>query len=68
MATIHEWQKKAYAQSKKSGFHDEDEKLSQRERLGMYLMNLHSEISELWEAFREGKLNSLCNKADKGFV
>ncbi len=31
-------------------------------KLGLMLSNLHSEISELWEAARKGKLDSQCDK------
>lgn len=30
-----------------------------------FTANQHGESSELWEAFRAGKLNQLCDKADK---
>jgi len=33
--------------------------------LSKYLMNLHSEISELWEAWRKGEENKPCDKASK---
>lgn len=35
------------------------------EKLGGWLMNLHSEISEAWEAYRAGKLFLPCDKAEK---
>jgi NTP pyrophosphatase (non-canonical NTP hydrolase) len=31
-------------------------------RLAKYCVNLHGEVSELWEAGRKGKLNDLCDK------
>jgi NTP pyrophosphatase (non-canonical NTP hydrolase) len=34
-------------------------------RAAIYTSNQHSEASEFWEAFRAGKLNALCDKADK---
>ena len=33
--------------------------------LATCLMNLHSEVSELWEAFRENRETGPCNKATK---
>jgi|SRR6185312_520824 len=33
--------------------------------LSKYLMNLHSEVSELWEAWRKGETNAPCDKAPK---
>lgn len=33
--------------------------------LATYLMNLHSEISELWEAWRKGEDGKPCDKAQK---
>ena len=33
--------------------------------LSVYLMNLHSEISELWEAYRENREIKPCDKAEK---
>jgi len=33
--------------------------------LAKYLMNLHSEISELWEAWRKGEDDKPCDKAQK---
>lgn len=33
--------------------------------LAKYFMNLHSEISELWEAWRKGDLEKPCDKAAK---
>lgn len=33
--------------------------------LAKFLMNLHSEISELWEAWRKNELHGPCDKAPK---
>lgn len=30
-----------------------------------HVANLHGEVSELWEAYRAGRLNELCDKAEK---
>lgn len=36
-----------------------------RESVAVLMTNLHGEVSELWEAFRAGKLRVECDKADK---
>lgn len=33
--------------------------------IGAFCSNLHGEVSELWEQYRNETLNSLCNKSDK---
>lgn len=50
-----------YQEAKDKGWHESSEKPD----LSKYLMNMHGEISELWEAFRKNKLNELCDKSDK---
>jgi NTP pyrophosphatase (non-canonical NTP hydrolase) len=57
--TIREWQKVVYAQAKARGWHSEA-----HPDLADYLMNLHSELSELWEAYRARRLTEPCDKAD----
>jgi NTP pyrophosphatase (non-canonical NTP hydrolase) len=57
--TIGEWQKAAYAQSARSGFHDGPPVFSE------FTANMHSEASEMWEAYRKGQLNAPCDKADR---
>lgn len=52
---------KMYLEAKGKGFHPDDE----QPNLANYLMNLHGEISELWEAYRKGQLNELCDKSKK---
>lgn len=52
-----------YCESKKKGFHNE-EKNCEELNISKYLMNLHSEISELWESYRANNLYEDCNKAD----
>lgn len=44
--------------SKSKGFKDEPVPVSTS------CANLHGEVSELWEAFRAGKLNEPCDKAE----
>jgi NTP pyrophosphatase (non-canonical NTP hydrolase) len=45
--------------AKTKGFHDDPVPMS------VSAANLHSEVSELWEAFRNNSLNSFCDKAEK---
>jgi NTP pyrophosphatase (non-canonical NTP hydrolase) len=57
------------------GFRDQYRKLMTEEqwngplgalvRAAVYTANQHGEASEFWEAFRAGKLDQLCDKADK---
>jgi len=63
--SINEWVEQARVNSEAHGFHEGEENMSMREKLGAWMMNLHSEISELWEAFRENKLDKPCDKAEK---
>lgn len=46
------------------GFHAPKPADKFREDLATQLCNLGSEMSELWEAYRRGKLNDPCDKAD----
>ena len=39
-----------------------------RLRAAIFTSNQHGEASEFWEAFRNGKLNHLCDKAEKMMV
>ncbi len=36
-----------------------------RENMAVFDVNLHGEVSELWEAFRDGRINARCDKAEK---
>lgn len=54
---FNEFAKKIYDFNVGMGWH------SSAPDLAKYLMNLHSEISELWEAWRENKLKTPCDKA-----
>lgn len=45
--------------AKDLGFHDEPVPMS------VSAANLHSEVSELWESFRNGTLNLHCDKSEK---
>lgn len=63
--SIREWARVVYEQAKRNGFHASEEDVTLREKVGTFAMNLHAEISELWEAFRKGQLFELCDKAEK---
>lgn len=63
--TITEWVFAAYEHAKNKGFHDGDDSSTQKEKVASWLMNLHSEVSELWEAFRENRLDEPCDKTVK---
>lgn len=63
--SLKEWAERAYACAKWKGFHDDDATRSERENVAVYLLNIHGEASEAWEAFRNGKLRELCDKAEK---
>lgn len=54
----------AHEQSVRSGFH-EGEKVGSREQVASFVANIHGEVSELWEAYRAGKLDEPCDKAAK---
>lgn len=58
------WQKRCATYAVESGFRKFDEPIT-REMVSVFVANLHSEVSELWEAFRDGKLTQPCNKAEK---
>lgn len=42
-----------------------DEKRTEKQFLTDATNNLHGEVSELWEALREGRLHNPCDKSDK---
>lgn len=55
----------AYQEAANNGFHKNESDDDGIPNFGNYTSNLHSEASELWEAWRKGKLNEPCDKADK---
>jgi hypothetical protein len=61
---IYGWQKRCATYAVESGFRKFDEPVT-REAVAVFCSNLHSEVSELWEAYRDGKLNHPCAKAEK---
>ncbi len=63
MATITEWMREAYENAKAHGFHDQHD--NTRERIAVFMVNLHGEVSEFWESFRAGSLYDPCDKAEK---
>lgn len=48
------------AESKAKGWRTEP-----KINVGDFVSNIHGEVSELWEAYREDTLNKLCNKSEK---
>lgn len=56
---LNELAKRIYEFNVAKGWHSEAPDLAK------FLMNLHSEISELWEAWRNGNLTDPCDKAAK---
>jgi NTP pyrophosphatase (non-canonical NTP hydrolase) len=51
-----------YDVAAKSGFHESDERPG---RFAEFIANIHGEVSELWEAYRRGKLDENCDKPIK---
>lgn len=52
-----------YSESKKKGFHGSDEDVYNPD-IAKYLMNIHGEISEMWESYRKNLLLEDCDKSD----
>jgi len=50
-----------HANARSKGFHDGPDS----EFLANQVNNLHSEVSELWDAYRQGMLHALCDKGAK---
>ena len=59
--SLNHLKKIAYQTSKNSGFHQEGEEI----KFGNFLMNQVSEISELWESYRNSALDKPCDKSAK---
>lgn len=59
--SINQWARQVYDLACEKGWHDEER--PRGEELAIHLMNLHSEISECWEAYRAGNLDKPCDKA-----
>lgn len=62
MTTLNQWAVKVYDLAKLKGWHTSDPDVAK------YLMNLHSEVSEAWEAWRKGRLHSPCDKTGTGLT
>src|ERR1700690_697679 len=54
-----------YAVAQRSGFHEKHVKGQIPEDFGAWCMKMVGEISELWEAYRNGKLDDQCDKKGK---
>lgn len=57
---LNELSKAAYDNAKAKGFHDKDGDLVAD--YARWTVNLHGEVSELWEAARKGELGFVCDK------
>lgn len=51
-----------YKNASDKGFHDKDADRSDVENYAIWTVNLHGEVSELWEAARKGQLLETCDK------
>ena len=60
---LNEWAEAFYANAKDKGFYDKPE--TEDEYVERACNNLHDEISELHEAWRNNRLREPCDKADK---
>ncbi len=54
-----------YSVSTLKGWHEHDAGKSETEIVAAFVANIHAEASELWEAYRAGKLRAPCDKAAK---
>lgn len=52
----------AYQNAKEKGFHDIDEQCRPVDNYARWTVNLHGEVSELWEAARRNSLLKPCDK------
>lgn len=64
---LNDWAKCIYLAAAARGFHSNEESPATptRERVATHLINLIGEVSEAWEAYREGRLFEPCDKAEK---
>ena len=58
MRTLGEWAEVVWQNAKAKGFHEP----GFNDAPPSWCANLHGEVSELWEAYRRGKLNEQCDK------
>jgi NTP pyrophosphatase (non-canonical NTP hydrolase) len=61
--TLNELSKAAYDNAKAKGFHDKDGDIVSD--YARWTVNIHGEVSELWEAARKGTLQHYCDKHNK---
>lgn len=57
--------KEVYLNACEKGFHDADASRSVVDSYAVWMVNLHGEVSELWEAARNGVVTHPCDKAKK---
>jgi NTP pyrophosphatase (non-canonical NTP hydrolase) len=62
LATLNTLRDHVHAVATEKGFHDPD---LEAKGMSRYIANLHGEVTELWDAYREDKLNAPCDKAEK---
>lgn len=60
-ATMKEWSKAVFENAKAHGFHHRE---SDAKFIESFCNNQHGEVTELYEAYRSGKLHKLCDKAE----
>lgn len=56
--TLNEWANECWRNAEAHGFHDD----GVNSEAPSWVANLHGEVSELWEAYRRGKLSEQCDK------
>ena len=61
--SLKRWAERVHELAKEKGWHDDA--MTPRERVAVYFMNIVGEAAEGWEAFRAGRLNEPCDKAEK---
>lgn len=59
MSTLNDLAARIHALAKAKGWHDPPPAFAS------FCANLHGEVSEAWEAYRAGKLNAPCDKAER---
>lgn len=63
--SINQWVRDVYTLAADKGWHPPEPDARIGDTVAKYLMNLHAEVSEAWEAYRAGKLFDPCDKAEK---
>ena len=63
MTTLNEIADAVHANAREKGFHDDG--LTREQFVERHSNLIHNEVSELHEALRAGKLDSLCDKTEK---